>query len=174
MSLNDWGCGAKGTANDEAPLNAPGGGCIRATRPWARALQRQLTCCKMGQPPHPRMSKQRPEGLSNWSLFMQLLNGAGYTQFLLLRMMPHHSSSWESLSFSVGLSWFALLYAVCRLHTKSQLLCQVDNRCHRGLVDQESWRVNFCHLTWCPRRCLSDWSPRWALRPSSEIEARGP
>ena len=39
---------------------------------------------------------------------------------------------------------------------KLSWLCQVDNGCYKGPGDQECWRMNFCHLTWCPRRCLSD------------------
>lgn len=41
---------------------------------------------------------------------------------------------------------------------------QADNQCCRGLKDRGFCRMNFCHLTWRPGRCLSDWSPYWAWK----------
>lgn len=81
-------------------------------------------------------------------------------------------SSLESLRVWCWHLLISLPSAIWRLHTqKLSWLCQADNKCCKGPEDCESWRMNLCHLPWCPGRCPHDWSPHWALgRLSSEIK----
>ena len=117
---------------------------------------------------------------SGWSIvgwmFRQILNGADiHGLFFLLHnnVLLVLFRNLEGLVLTSHDLLCLMLSVDCT--QKLSWLCQVDNGCYKGPGDQECWRMNFCHLTWCPRRCLSDWSPHGALGESgSEIGAQGP
>ena len=131
----------------------------------------------MGNHPIYRWANRGPERLFNWSTLIQLLNGAGYTWFVFptAERCPI-SLLFKKLEGLVLASQDLLCLTLSGDCTqKLSWLCQVDSRCCNSPEDQESWRTNFRHLTWCPGRCLSDWSPHWALEGSgSEIEVQSP
>lgn len=156
-----------------ALLSNPKGRNGEATRHWTVVLQTQAVRCKSCQSAHLQTVTEAPRCYSpalcstwlSWSLVFVCLT----VYFLDCFRMPHPSSS-EGLRVWCWHLMVSLPRAVWPTQ-KLIWLCQADNKCCKGPEDQESWRMNLCHLPWCPGRCLHDWSPYRALGElSSEIK----
>lgn len=168
----------RGLTITELLRSAPRGGCGKDTRHRTRTLRMQA--CPLQEGATSPFTDERTEAqvLLNWFMFTWCwVHVEQIVCFFLLQneVLPCFLFSYPK---GLVLASHGLLFPVLSMDCTQRLWF-----CKAGFAkltidvteDKESQRMNLCHLTWCPGRCLSDWSSLWALGGrSSEIKVQGP